>query len=61
MRPGSRIERATRAELAELPLPERLRRAARIDIVGDDGKVRAYIFRNGALDDVPTGVWSDEP
>ena len=61
MRPGSRIERATPADLAERPLPERLRLAARIDMVDDAGNVRGYMFRNvgGALDDVPAGVWRD--
>ena len=62
MRPGSRVERATSADLAVLPLPERLRLAARIDLVDDAGNVRACMFRNvdGALDPVPSGVWSDE-
>lgn len=60
MRPGSRTERATLADLGERPLPDRLRTAARVDVVGEDGEVRFYIFRNvaGALDPVPTGVWS---
>ena len=51
--------------LAELmapgPIPERLAKAARIDIIKPDGTLSVSMFRNvdGALDPVPRGVWGD--